>query len=55
MASFIATYKNKKDSNLLESFLVLPWAHMDLNHGPPDYESGQLTFVSINFQDMYDY
>ncbi len=34
---FIAASKNQKDPNLLESFAVFPWAHMDLNHGPPDY------------------
>ena len=29
--------------DLRRSKLVCLWAHLDLNQGPPDYESGALT------------
>jgi len=41
---------NKKSYEILfHNFLIIKWAHQDLNLGPPDYESGSLYFYLILF------
>ena len=36
-------YENKKAATTNRNCLIYKWAHLGLNQGPPDYESGALT------------
>jgi len=36
---------NKKAAKLSCNCLILKWAHLGLNQGPPDYESGIFVFL----------
>ncbi len=40
---FLVCIKNKKAATMPCNCLILKWAHLGLNQGPPDYESGALT------------
>ena len=35
--------KNEEERCLSNFLIINLWAHLDLNQGPPDYESGALT------------
>ncbi len=40
---YVYTKKNKALRKHLKALYLLMWAHLGLNQGPPDYESGALT------------
>lgn len=40
---YLECIKNKKELHITCNSLIFMWAHLGLNQGPPDYESGALT------------
>ena len=36
-------YKKNQGITIFRNSLIIMWAHLGLNQGPPDYESGALT------------